>query len=344
MMGINAHLILTLKRSTQRHAAVLGGTLAMHTPYEKIAFVVGHDNKDFDDDPKAIAAAAELDGFPCVHQFAMGLKDDIISQSVGGVAQAWNYLRILRYIATGNKTCIITWDDRIVSLPFPFIEKITTALQNRDEEFYLWQLRVRMGDAYYLTPNYERIGTDYPELLGNLKEQTRLVDLMKTDFEAYMKVSLHKWDTEYDTFLNDHYTGNAMVMPAQRYIDKYLQKRMMGYDEMFVISPKGAAWLLLQAMNMDILDPTNEPENRPYWENTLNRRSHFDCFLMSDLQALVQKAIDSNKGIYCPKLMGYRYVHDWMPMGSDVEWANKEHTDAEALRTKSTAINFVDIP
>ena len=343
-MGIDKHLILTLKRSVQRHRAVLGGSLAMQTPYEKIKFVVGHDNKDFDDDAKAIALAAEMDGFPYVHQFAMGLKDEVISQSVGGVAQAWNYARILRYIARGDETCLITWDDRILSMHFPFTERIVTELQSRDEEFYLLQLRVRVGDAYYLTPNYERIARVYPELMGDKRDQQQFIKLMETDFGKFMKSVQKKWDSEYDYFVDDHYIGNEMSIPIEKYVDKYFQKNMIGYDEMFVISPKGAAWLLMEAMNMEILDPKDEKEGIPYWETVLNRRGHFDCWIISDTKPAVNKAIRDGKGIYCPKSMAYRYVRDWMPMGSDVEWANKEHEGAEKLRTTSTKIPFLDIP
>lgn len=349
-MGIDKHLILTLKRSKNRHYAVRGGALAMQTPKDKIHFVAGHDNLDYDNDMRKVADAAEADGFPYAQCFAKGYKDDILKQSASGTCQVWNFSRILRYIALGNETCLVTWDDRVTTLPFPFIERITKHLQNRDEEFYFWQLRIRIGDAYNLTPNNIRILKTYPRLIGDEKTQQAFNDLMLKDWEMFSDTLTKRWVSDYAEFINNHYMGLSMTSPPHKYVEKYLIKNRIGYDESMVISPQGAAWILLQAMDMEDLDPADDDPDAPNYMSAVQRRNTFDSWMFVDLEPHVHEAIADHKGIYCPREIGYKYIHDWMPMGSSVEWANEDHYDtatgisAEDIRTMSTDFNFLEIP
>ena len=349
-MGIDKHLIQTLKRSTNRHWAMRGGAGAMQTPKDKIHFIAGHDNLDYDNDMTAVADAAAADGFAYAHCFAKGLKDDVLSQSASGVCQVWNFSRILRHIALGNETCLVTWDDRVITLPFPFMDKITTHLQNRDEDFYFWQLRIRIGDAYDLTPDNIRILKCYPEFIGDEKTQQAFSDLMLKDWDMFKFTLTERWISDYCQFINNHYAGLDMTLQPHTYVEKHLQKNRIGYDESMVISPQGAAWILLNAFDMEDLDPADDDPDKPLWTTAVQRRNTFDSWMFVDLEPHVHKAIRDGKGIYCPKEIGYKYIHDWLPMGSDVDWANKEHNDevtgisAEDIRNISSDINFLEIP
>ena len=343
-MGIDKHLILTLERSEHRQWAVLGGSTAMQTPSEKIHFVKGHDNKDYQDDMRKIADAAEADEFPYVHYFARGLKNSDIGQSASGVCQVWNYSRILKYIALGTETCLITWDDRILTLPFPLVDRITTELQRREEEFYFLQLRIRMGDAYDVTPDIMRICKLHPELLGDADRQKLYFELMDRDFMMFADTLKEKWALDFENFRMAHFNSPEIFTSPEDYVKKYLQKNHLGYDESFIISPKGAAWLLLQAFEMEDLDPDNETEDTPYWETVIHRRNTFDTWMVNDLGEPVKKAIDAGKGIYCPADIGFKYIHDWLPMGSSVEWSNASNAEIEEIRTRTSEINFLEIP
>ena len=345
-MGIDKHLVLTLERSQHRQWAMLGGSVAMQTPVDAIHFVMGHDNKDYDDDMERVATAAEDDGYPYAHYFAKGLSDGLISQSASGVCQVWNFSRVLRHIALGTEICLVTWDDRLLTLPFPWIDTITSELQNREEEFYLWQLRIRVGDGYDLTPDNRRICECYPKLVngGEVKEY---LDLMERDWDIFSETLNEKWALDFQDFRKNHF-NNSLPTP-KKYVNRYLQKNRLGYDESMVISPKGAAWLLLQALNMeDLGDDEIEsvypyPKNFDYWDTVIHKRNTFDCWMIQELDKPVADAIADNKGIYCPKEIGYRYIHDWLPMGSDCDWANTDNAAVEEMRTLTTDLNFLEI-
>ena len=339
-MSIDKHVVLTLERSSNRHWSMLGGARAMGIPTEKICFVKGHDNKEFDDDMEDIAEAAEVDGFPHVKYFAKGLKNEAVSQSASGVCQAWNFSRILRYIAFSNETHLITWDDRMITIPFSWLDKIIDELEIRKEDFYLFQLRVRMGDSELI--ENERILKCHPELIGDITEYDKLfID----DFDEFDSKLKEKWKDEFRQFKESQYKDYGLLETPEKYINKYIQRNMVGYDESMVISPKGAAWLLSEALNMKDLDPNDDVEGEPYWFTAACRRICFDAWIGLDLvNDPLKKALKEGKGIYCPKRIGYKYIEDWMPMGSDVEWANKNHERFENFRNISTKVDFLDIP
>ena len=338
-MGIDKHLMLTLERSGDRQKTIFGASTAMQTPADKTFFVKGHDNKDFNDDMKSIAIAAEQDGFPYIHNFAHGISDHFLAQSASGVAQAWNFSRILRYIAMGDDICLVTWDDRVLTLPFPFIETIATALQERKEEFYFWQLRIRMSIDDKM--DNMKITEVYPDLIDNVDSY---IELRERNAEMWNEVLNEKWVLDYQQFKKDQYQDMSMITEPEKYIDKYIQVGHCGYDESLIISPEGATWLLLQAFEMEELDPDYNPTEEFHWKRTLYRRNCFDAWMGNDLVDPVNEAISDSKGIYCPGQIGYRFVDEWLPMGSDVDWVNKSNTEYESFRTKSTDINFLEVP
>ena len=340
-MGIDKHLILTLRESHNRQHAMLGGSVAMQTPRDKIFFIEAVDNDKYDNDMQKIADAAAADNFPYVHQFARGVQDHNIGQSVSGVNQVWSYSRILRYIAQGDDVCLLTFDDRILSLPFPWIDKITESLQDRDEDFYFWQLRVRLADAHYNHIDFTRACREFPEMIDNAADY---IEPLQRDLGLFLGVLQEKVKLEHEKFCRDQYMNPVVFGDADAYIRQYLMKDCIGYDETFIISPKGAAWMLLQAMDMEELSPDMDTEGMPYWETYLHKRNTFDCWILNDLRPRVKDAVLSGKGIYCPQRLGYRYVHDWLPMGSNVEWTNLENPKMEQMRNESTDINFLEIP
>lgn len=372
-MGIDRHLILTLNRSGERQRSVLGASTALQTPTDKISFVRGHDNKDYNDDIDAIVEAAEADGFPYVRQFAQGHKNEYIAQSVSGACQVWNYSRILRHIASGTETCMVSWDDRCLTLPFPFMDSITEELQSRSEEFYLFQLRIRFGDAHYNWPDNGRMIMQYPNFLSE-SEYERSIGLMQEDWEAFNKTLNEKWAYDFEQFTESHYYGGEMSLSPDAYVGRHIQRNMIGLEENIIFSPKGAAWMLLEAMQMRELDDNNIPEDDillqhakrfaktvweyhsqfnpdltveefiPPWAHAVLRRNTFDSWISSDLCTAIEKAIAENKGLYCPKEIGNRYIQDWLLMDSDVEWANQDNPEMETYRTESTGINFIDVP
>ena len=341
-MGIDKHYILTIEKSADRRQAMLGGTRALQTPLDKIKFIKGRTPDAFNDDMRLIGNAARADGFAFVEQFGRGLSDAVVAQSASGVIQTWNIARILRHIADGDETVLFTWDDRITTLPFPFIDRITTALQERDEEFFAFQLRVRIGDALYQYIDYKKVSLFYPHVLPEITQQ-RYKTMLAEDYDGFKKLFDTQIENEYQQFINSHYYGAEMTAHPLVYINKYLQQNLIGYDESLVLSPKGAGWLLLQALKMEDIDDSQETADTPYYETAVHRRNTFDCFMMHDLKPSVDVAIADNKGLYCPKNLTSRYVHDWLPMSSNVDWAQKENEDVETLRTLATDVEYLEI-
>ena len=264
-MGIDKHLILTLERSKNRQRTVLGGSVAMQTPIEKIRFIKGHDNKEFGDSINRIAMESDRDGFPNVKHFARGVENHIFGQSPSGACQAWNYCRILRHIAMGDEVCMVTWDDRILTLPFPIVNTIIDELQSRKEEFYLFQLRVRIGDVYQ---DNERICKVYPQLIENTYEYIELIERDRGMFDELLN---ERWIDEFDGFMKSHYSGVSVIDSPKEYVEKYIQKNRLGFDESLVLSPQGAAWLLLEAIN---IKEVVEPDDPEHWENDHTKKEY----------------------------------------------------------------------
>ena len=142
-MGIDRHVLLTTDGSFDRQWSVFGGVTVMDTPVATIDFIKGVDRLDYHNDMVLVANFGASDGFPFLHHFAKGIRTKYLQQSAGGVALIWNYARILRHIVNSGETILVTWDDRVITVPFEILDAVTEELQNRDDPFYLWQLRIR---------------------------------------------------------------------------------------------------------------------------------------------------------------------------------------------------------
>ena len=337
-MGIDKYLILTLEKSQHRQWAMLGGAAAMNIPLEKIRFVYGHDDEGMG--LTEIADAAAADGFPYVRNFALGYADERygLQQSVGAVCQAWNYGRILRYIATGKETCMISWDDRLPTLPFVYLDTITAELQKLPK-FYLWQLRLRFG-------NWENFDTKrliyvHSDLIDDVAYYKKL---WEADYEACDRELNQKWISDFQVFQERHVNSRQYDIRSDpdTYMKEHIQKGMMGFDESLVLSPVGAAWLLSEALEMETIDPEDPPKSDEHWDQYILRRNSFDTWMVSDLPAAIETAISDGKGLYCPSQVGYRYIEDWLPMGSGIQWMTPEAGENK-LRENATRPIFEEV-
>lgn len=285
---------MTIPRSLKRQQTVLGGTLAMDVPDAKIHFFKGYDARDFDDNMLRIAEAAADDGYKFLYPFAVGMKSAWIKQSAGNVALFWNWARVMKYVVDSGDTTLLIWDDRIPSVFFDTLEMTLAQLKKKDN-FYLWQLRVR-GDA-------------------------QLMKALKRPASEYV-------DTKTQTILFKSAVRSGNLNPKE-----LLQPGLLGYDESMVISPAGAAWLLKQMETMEVVESVStafeftETQNDSIADvdpNPAERaRLNNDNWLCWDpkLQAEIQTALKTRKGIWTSKHLGYSFVRDWANFQSDVDWA-----------------------
>ena len=167
-------------------------------------------------------------------------------------------------------------------------------------------------------------------------------ELLTRDRETCKQLVNDRNTNEYNKFLKDNYRYLAGDSDVSTLVDSHIKKGIVGYDEMIVFSPKGAAWMLLNAMEMEELDPHYEGDGT-WWDSTVCRRSCFDAWIARDLYGPIEEAVAGGKGLYCPKEIGYRYIHDWLPMGSDVEWGDLSVEWIQKYRTRSTDVVFEDV-
>ena len=329
-MGIDKHLILTIKESGDRRRAVLGGATAMETPADKIEFIIGHNKKDYDEDSVTIANMAEADGFPFVRYFAGNLNTGWVQQSPGGMTLFWNYARVMRYIISTGQTYLLTWDDRVITVPYFIIEEVTRELENRNEPFYMWQLRIRgcWQDIYSsLSPlTWQEIHAKYgwPMPSG--------------DFDYFEVENIKSTNTLF---------MNTVLNEQNDYYNTYLQKGILGYDESMVISPLGAQWLLDQMYAMEELDTM---ENFSFCGDVLKNpeslhrsRLNIDNWLCWGIRESIDHAITNEKGLYTTQKFGYNFIKgekDWIPMGTLTDWCPECSDEYAESRYKPT-IKFV---
>ena len=285
---IDEFLIITIPRSIKRQWAVLGGTVARGVPYEMIKFVMGEDAKDYNNNMETITKKAKSAGYPFLEQFGIGLQSKYVKQSAGNIALFWNWAKTLQYIAESGKTVYLTWDDRIPQVPFKIIESVLTELYKRQEDFYIWQLRLRS-----VWQHLKAIGkTAYGE---------------NDDIEA-----------ERDLFLQT-------VEHTDTYFQHFLQLGLLGYDETMIMSPRGAQWLLDLMLNME--DRTEHLKSFEFSDTenineNLNEQSRInnDNWLHFGILDEITQAISERKGIYCPKRIGYEFIYEPLKMNTDVHW------------------------
>ncbi len=210
---IDKILVLTLERCVDRQYAWLGASQMRDIPLERVRFVKGQDDKDYDS-MAAIVKAAENNGFPFVEEFAIGTVTDYVQQTPGSVCQVWNYGRILRHISERSEVCLVIHDDKMVNVSFNIINIIINELLSREaEEFYVCQLAQR-GDINEIA-------------LDQDKDRFEIDRISTAVFQAIF--------------------NHAIVS----YEDFFLKKGIAGYDETMVLSPAGAAWILNFLYNSD---------------------------------------------------------------------------------------------
>lgn len=305
---IDKYIILTTPRNLKREYLVYGGTTARGVPPKKIHFFLGRDARDFQNSLAAVAEAAADDGYPFLRQFGVGMQGPWVKQSAGNVALFWNWARILGVIADAGETVMLIWDDRIPTVDWEVLEEGVHDIKSQDN-FYLWQLRVRAHVAHC---------------------------------EVLKRPRLEWQDVEQNMLL----FKEAMRSRHLDFTKKFLQKGLIGYDESMVLSPAGARWLLEQMLKMPTIVTVSphfefaEPPKSDIREcEELNiperARLNNDNWLCWDptLQENIAKAIKDKCGIYTSKRLGYDFVQDWLPRASTVEWATTE-TGASEDATK----------
>lgn len=263
---IDKIVVMSLDRTPDRQDKWDGAAAIMGIDPSLVEVAIGHDNKHFDDNMKTVAEAAVADGFPWVADYAQGLKTEYCQQTAASVCQIWNYCRILRELKEQEQTGLIIFDDKMLTLKFDrFLELVAEVRSVEGVEFFALQLMLR-GTA----------------------SEIRLPELT---YELRYKMS------------REIYNG-VLDIPMDGYREIFLQHGIMGYDETFVFSPKGADWFL------KCLD--------------LAPRSDYmflDHFICQAMPAFGQQAVDRGNGVYCPSEVGYKFVDTFIHVGTTTDWA-----------------------
>ena len=285
---IDEVLVLTLNKSRRRRDLFVGGMKARGTPVDKIHFVRAKDANDFDKDFSKIAKAAKADGFEYVKYFQGHGDTGVIHQTPAQMAQLWDYVWMLRYITTSGKTCLITWDDRVISVPWKLLDNMVDDLSSIDD-FFLFQLRLRGPEEY--------------------------LNLPKEDFYArrYHYLKLFKAFTDLTEDL--------------QYTEVFATPGLAGYDETIVFSPDGAQWMLDELDKLKDTDAElkkNAYRDIPMplkveYCKTIN----LDNYICWALRKASEKQLKKKKGIYRPRYPGFDFVDDPIPLGSLTGWATR---------------------
>lgn len=289
---IDRYIIMTMPKSIKRQWSVLGASVAMGVPYDKIRFFAGKDARDYQRNMSSIAQAAADDGYPFLSQFGVGLEGCFVKQSAGNMALFWNWARVLAWIAESSETCVLIWDDRIPNVDYHHFNKMVVDMQMRGN-FYLAQLRLRANWQNLMALGRPEYQHEDPE----------------TDAQLFLK-SIDAFQTSY--------------------VKRYFQHGILGYDETMILTPAGANWLLHQMQTMEIVDVRGfefqETEDTELFEidpqPQQRARLNNDNYLCWDpkLKAAVEDAVEKKRGLYTPKRIGYAFVREYLTFNSDVEW------------------------
>ncbi len=201
---IDKILVLSLRRCSERHYTWLGASKMRNIPIECVEFVEGHDGSLYES-MEDVADFAKADGFDFVEEYAVGTTTEYVQQTTASVSQIWNFARIFRHIANGEKVCMVLADDKMITVSFNIISLIVQELRIQDAEFLAFQLLQR-GDINELDCE-DKGKYDIAEYSGHV-------------FDAIFKKEI----------------------PS--YADFFLKLGLCGYDESFVLSPEGASWIL----------------------------------------------------------------------------------------------------
>lgn len=303
-------IALTLERSVARQWIYFARQTAMGIDPEIIYFFRGVDDKRYEN-VHEIGAAATADGYPVVAQF-QGYRDNtVINQSPAQMAQIWNWLKILKHIAEQDKLTLVSWDDRYISVPFPFLQLIVDSLVE-DPDFYAFQLRLRGIETCIRLPPPADDSEAYP----NVVKRNR--DLFKA-------------------FTNQHHQPD--------FLDLFVRRGFYGYDETIVFSPRGAKWMYDIMMDLEDIDPDIKKMDHvdmqaPQFETYLSRLN-IDSYLCWDFRKHAVTALEDGIGLYCPRYPGYDFIEDSIPLGSLTEWAAEERPDY-AIHNKTTELQYIE--
>ena len=260
---IDKVLVLTIPESENRRWLWHGASQMRKIPEEHIYFIKGHAGKDFEN-MEAVAKAAAADGFNFIEEYAIGTVSEFAQQTPASVSQVWNFARIFRHITEMDETCLVIVDDKMLTVDYHVLSLIVDELHAiENQQFHILQLKQR----------------------GDLNEIEY---------------------TEKDRFEQDEYTNkvfNAIFhRQIESYVDFFLQPGIKGYEETFIISPPGAAFIL------ETLETAGD------------FFIFFDHFIHKALSARAKQA-PPEKGIYTPAESGYEFVRLIAPMGTTTHWA-----------------------
>ena len=286
--------------SVKRQGQYTGSMKKMGVSQDNIYFIRGRDPKDYEMDYALIAEAAAKDGFKFVRYFQGHGDTGIVKQTPAQMTQVWEFARILRYIANSDAVCLVTWDDRTLTIPFSMLQSIVAEqIEGYRENFFLFQLRLR-GCPEYL-------------------------NLEKFDF----------WEERY--IHNELFSAFTNLGKDISYAEVFTKLGMHGYDESIVFSPTGAAWMLEQMQSIKDVDPDIKKikykdvriPQKPTYCRTLN----IDNYICWGLRDAIKTALKDSKGVFCPRYAGFDFIADDIIAGSDTDWASREY----ALRNEVNA-------
>lgn len=280
----------SIKRQWSYKAAMVGKGV----PRERIFFIRGKTPADYQDDYALIAEAAAEDGFKFVRCFQGYGDTGIIRQTPAQMAQVWEFARILRLIANQDDICLLTWDDRTLTVPFMMLETIVNehihGTDGYGENYYLFQLRLRGHELYLQLPK-----------------------------EPY-------WESlEVHTEL---FRGFTSLNHDINYAKVFTKLGLHGFDESIVFTPKGASWLLDQMHLIEDVDP--DIKKLSYADVSVVQKPHYckviniDNWLCWGIKQEVKQAIKDWKGIYRPRYPGFNFIEDALPLGSTTGWASQQ--------------------
>ena len=270
-----------------------------------MARTLGRNYTSFD----TIAAVAAEDGFPFVAYFQGHGDTGIIQQSPAQMAQVWSYAQMLRYIAEGDKNVLVTWDDRILTVPFGFLETIVAQLhEEREAPFYLFQLRIRGSEEYIRLP--------------------------KRNYYEDEQIHLWLFQSLTDLSTNINY-ANTFTLPG-----------LLGYDETIVFSPAGAKWMLECMYALQDIDPDVKKlgyDDIPLSQKHIyNPTINIDNYVCWGLRPFADVAIGENKGLYRPRYPGFDFISDPLALGSLTEWASHKVEEFQ-YSYHNEDYNFIDL-
>lgn len=300
-MSIGKVIALTVG-DVKRQWSYIGRMTARGVPLDSIHFVLGKNPRDFGNDFATVAEAANDDGFPFVRFFQGHGDTGIVKQSPAQMCQVWEFARILRLIANMEENCLLTWDDRTLTVPFLMLDDMVDTMSSSYQDgFYLFQLRLRGCEEY-----------------------------LKLNVESF-------WESRY--IHENLFQGYVNPGKGINYAETFAKLGMHGYDESIVFSPQGANWMLEQMQKIKDIDPDIKKikykdvsmSQKPIYCRILN----IDNWICWGLPPAIKAALKDDKGIFCPRYPGFDFIEDGIPLGSTTDWASREYELHDRIKMSS---------